>query len=556
MNKLWFLFFFILLSNGLSVSADDGLSDDDNPPGLEEYLKKLEESKKTRSGFQVYSDEGKEALQSDMGENFVPIKKRVEKKLTTEDKLRRKNRLRVKKSAATEFRSSREKMMNKLFEEKFERESFIERARRRHSMVENNSKLFLEGVNNSDVFSENTNRTQEITPSSVINAVDSYMPGMPQQIRQQKHRERLQRFARRVAKEKGESVEEIRDGSQQALSRNQKVPELKATLQVFKPRERMGMTPMDFVEGLEFPQGTDPFLALVDGKNALRDDAISLSRVKLGKALFHDKNLSVDRKVSCASCHNPDMNFMDGQRFPVGVARRMAGGLNTPSINNVIFRKKLFWDGRADGLEKMSLMPFMNPREMGMKDREEIVSRVQEDRRRYGQLFEDAYDGEISADTIGRAIASFQRTLIIGNSKVDKFLSGDFQALDTEEKRGFEIFTSKGKCVACHKLEHDFAGPVDSDHRVSTGLFQDVPDSKKFVIPTLRNISKTAPYFHDGRVSTLEEVIEIYNKGAVHKSDKVSEMTREPLNLTLKEKEELLKFLKALESYPIKQKLN
>jgi len=234
----------------------------------------------------------------------------------------------------------------------------------------------------------------------------------------------------------------------------------------------------------------------------------------------------------------------------------MAGGLNTPSINNVIFRKKLFWDGRADGLEEMSLMPFMNPREMGMKDKTEIVERVKQDRTRYGQLFQDAYDGEISASTIGRAIASFQRTLIIGNSKVDRFLAGDENALDTEEKRGMEVFTSKGKCVACHRLEHDFAGPVDSDHRVSTGLFADVPIDKKFVIPSLRNISKTSPYFHDGRVSNLEGVIEVYNKGAVHKSDKVSEMTQKPLKLTEKEKVELLKFLHALDSYPIKQKLN
>lgn len=441
--------------------------------------------------------------------------------------------------------------MNKLFKEKFERESFIERARGRHDMVENQSKLFLEGVNNSDVFAEekskDNNIETEITPSTVISSVDSYNPGAPTKPKM-KHLPR--KTTRRVAQRK------LNITSQQAMSAKEKVPKLKATLQVFKPKERMQRTSVDLVEGLEFPQGTDPFLALIDGKNALRDDEISKARVKLGESLFHDKNLSVDRKVSCASCHNPDMNFMDGQRFPVGVERRMAGGLNTPSINNVIFRKRLFWDGRADGLEKMSLMPFMNPREMGMKDKEEIVSRVQEDRRRYGQLFEDAYGGEISEDTIGRAIASFQRTLIIGNSKVDKFLSGDFQALDTEEKRGFEIFTSKGKCVACHRLEHDFAGPVDSDHRVSTGLFQDVPVDKKIVIPTLRNISRTGPYFHDGRVATLNEVIEIYDKGAIHESDMVSQMTREPLNLTLKEKEELLKFLKALDSYPIKQKLN
>ncbi|TNE96628.1 MAG: c-type cytochrome [Deltaproteobacteria bacterium] len=552
MKKLiGFLFIFLVFIPSV-FSEEDGLSNDDNPPGLQEYLKQLENQKKSKSGFHVYSDEGKEALQSDMGSDFVPIQKRTQKEMGREDKLRRQRTLSVKKVAAQEFRKSREEMMNKLFKDKFERESFIERARRRHDMVENQSKLFLEGVNNADVFANDKKpKTEsietEITPQSVISSVDLYSPGAPPKPRMV-HSKRIK--TRRVAQRK---MEDILKQDEEA---KKKIPELKATLQVFKPKERMQRTSVDLIEGLEFPQGTDPFLALIDSENALRDDEISKARVKLGESLFHDKNLSVDRKVSCASCHNPDMNFMDGQRFPVGVERRIAGGLNTPSINNVIFRKRLFWDGRADGLEKMSLMPFMNPREMGMKNKEEIVSRVQEDRRRYGQLFEDAYDGEISEDTIGRAIASFQRTLIIGNSKVDKFLSGDFQALDPEEKRGFEIFTSKGKCVACHRLEHDFAGPVDSDHRVSTGLFQDVPVDKKFVIPTLRNISRTGPYFHDGRSATLKEVIEIYDKGAVHESDKVSEMTREPLNLTLKEKEELLKFLKALDSYPIKQKLN
>lgn len=543
--------------SSLIAVGDDGLSDDDNPPGLKEYLKQLDAQKKNqKQGFHIYSEEGNKALQSDMGEEFVPIVKKEKKKLTRQDKLKRRNAIRVKQAAAQKFRMSREEMMNKLFKEKFERESFMERANRRHDIVQNQSGLFLEGVNNQDVGRRGPG-SRGSSDAQTVADIENYHPGAPaatrrafqEQRRRQIRQEQLKRFQRNIAAEK--SGKEV---SGTPVDAN--VPALRTKLQKFKPKERMHRTPVDFVEGLEFPTGTDPFLALVDEKNALRDDELTRSRVKLGQSLFHDKNLSKDRNVSCASCHNPDLHFMDGQRFPVGVERRMAGNLNTPSINNVIFRKKLFWDGRADGLEKMSLMPFMNPREMGMKDKEEIVERVKQDRRRYGQLFQDAYEGEISAHTIGRAIASFQRTLIIGNSKVDHFLAGDFHALNTEEKRGFEIFTSKGKCVACHRLEHDFAGPVDSDHRVSTGLFRDVPDSKKFVIPTLRNISKTAPYFHDGRVSTLKEVIEIYDRGAVHKSDKVSEMTREPLNLTFKEKQKLLKFLKALDSYPLKQKIN
>ncbi|MCO4795028.1 MAG: c-type cytochrome [Bacteriovoracaceae bacterium] len=517
------LFILIVLLNPV-YSDVDGLADEDNPPGLEEYLKKMDQKKSHKSGFHIYSDDAKKALRSDSGDDFIEIVQRKKQPRNREDILRDQRETKKVKIRSEKFRKKRVEMMDDLFKKKFDREIHEERARKLHQKTRAPSDDFLRDKEN-----------DSLGNSSGTHNFDNYNPGQPE----------TPRRSVTAKKGRGKSVDDVSEDP------NKDPP---IVLKKFKPKEHPRKTDLELVQGLEFPLGTDPFLSQLDKDNALKNDDVSRARVKLGESLFNDKNLSVDRKVSCASCHVPDLAFTDGKRFPVGVERRLAGGLNTPSINNVIFRKRFFWDGRAEGLEEMSLMPFMNPREMGMKDKAEIVSRVKDDRVRYGQMFEDAFDGEINSKTISQAIASFQRVQIIGDSKVDRFLNGDVKSLNDNEKHGLEVFMTKGKCVACHKLEHDFAGPVDSDHRVNTGLFSDVEENKKFIIPTLRNVSKTGPYFHDGRIDSLEEVVELYNKGAVVKSDSVSSMTSGPLNLTKEEKDDLVEFLRALESHPIKQK--
>jgi len=308
--------FTLVLSLTNSI-ADDGLSDNDNPPGLEEYLKKLEQSKKKPSGFHVYSEEGKKALESDAGD-FSPIVKKKKKKITSLERRQRKINLQKKQAKAENFRSSRATMMNKFFKAKFDRELFLEKAERRQSLILSYSKLFLEEVHNPETFAMKKGTSRRASSkSTVVEEIENYEPGRsrPRPAKDIKRRDRVKRFHRNVAEEKNQN------GKREAIPSRSGVPPLKTKLQVFKPKERIEKTPMDFVDGLEFPTGTDPFLALIDDKNALRNDEVSKSRVKLGKSLFHDKNLSVDRKVSCASCHNPGMHFMDGQRFPVGVSR-------------------------------------------------------------------------------------------------------------------------------------------------------------------------------------------------------------------------------------------
>lgn len=311
----------------------------------------------------------------------------------------------------------------------------------------------------------------------------------------------------------------------------------------------------------------------------------SVEKIALGKQLFNDKRLSQDGTISCASCHNKDRAFTDGQKVAVGI-KRQTGFRNAPTVVNADFYQSLFLDGRAASLEEQALGPFLNPIEHGLINQQQLVEIVNQDsqyRQQFAQVFNTT---EITAEQIAQAIASFERTLIAGNSAFDRYLFGrDRQALTDSEARGMRIFRRKGNCANCHEISGKDALFMDNRfynlgigfnkvnpqiaefvkalragksaeefeftdaQRAELGRFNVthiIADIGKFKTPTLRNITLTAPYMHDGSVATLEEVIEYYDKGG--DKNPFLDPAIFPLHLTAQEKLDLVAFLKALTS--------
>ncbi len=258
-------------------------------------------------------------------------------------------------------------------------------------------------------------------------------------------------------------------------------------------------------------------------------------KIALGRRLFFDKSLSRDRSVACATCHDPKFAFVDGRQVAVGIERR-AGPRNVPTLVNRVYGKSFFLDGRAATLEQQAIEPILNPREM------------------------DLTLGEIKGRTglepaeVSRALASFVRTILSGDSPYDRFTSGDPQALSAPAKLGLNIFRGKGGCSTCH------VGPNFTDERFhntgvawpggelrDAGRFTvsgDPEDRGAFKTPTLREISRTAPYMHDGSLATLEDVVEYYDKGGNPNPGLDADLR--PLHLTGEERQALVVFLRSL----------
>ncbi|MBM96573.1 MAG: cytochrome-c peroxidase [Oceanospirillaceae bacterium] len=252
------------------------------------------------------------------------------------------------------------------------------------------------------------------------------------------------------------------------------------------------------------------------------------ARAEVGKRLFSDTNLSLDRSVSCASCHDNDTHAgADGRPTAVGVGGQ-AGPRNSPTVWNSAYQQWLFWDGRAASLEEQAIGPLLNPIEMAMPSAEALVARVREDRV-YIELFEQAFG---SADAIGineivAALAAYQRTLITPDSPYDRYVRGDTSALNPVQLRGMALFEELG-CVNCHSGPN-FSGagilannspwrifpaldtPFEQQYQLTEDLGMAPAGSTKGVwrIPSLRNVAQTAPYFHNGSVTELEEAVRI-----------------------------------------------
>lgn len=306
-------------------------------------------------------------------------------------------------------------------------------------------------------------------------------------------------------------------------------------------------------------------------------------KISLGRTLFHDKRLSADGTVSCASCHKPELAHSDGLAQSVGVGGRR-GTRNAPSILNAAFLNSLFWDGRRTSLEEQANDPFTESNEHGFKDEGALLQQVRgipEYRTGFQQAFGVQGDA-IRMEHVTGAIAAFERTLIAGNSAFDHYqYAGDRAALSPSAERGLRLFTGRAACSTCHTVGEQHALFTDQQfHSLGVGMHRIQPrlgivaaavvetkprasteavspeeiaelgrflvtkaagDIGKFRTPSLRNVALTAPYMHDGSVATLEEAVEleIYYRGVA---------AGRPLILTPEEKKDLVTFLRALTS--------
>jgi cytochrome c peroxidase len=283
------------------------------------------------------------------------------------------------------------------------------------------------------------------------------------------------------------------------------------------------------------------------------DNPITDAKTALGRRLFFDPLLSNDRTVSCSTCHDPDRAFADDKALAVGVFGRV-GKRHSPSLVNRGFGRSHFWDGRAATLEAQVLQPIQDPNEMDLSI-DEAIKRLSTNES-YRQEFEAVFERPITPEDLGRALATYLRTIRSSDSPYDRFAAGDASALSDEQQLGLRTFRTKGRCVICH------GEPTFTDEqfqntgvawRADTGTYQDdgrfavsgrERERGNFKTPTLREVARTAPYMHDGSLKTLEEVIEFYDQGGRPNRNLFPVIT--PLNLTPEEKRNLVKFLESL----------
>ena len=290
---------------------------------------------------------------------------------------------------------------------------------------------------------------------------------------------------------------------------------------------------------------------------------ITPEKVRLGRWLFFDPRLSADGKVSCASCHEPSAGFSEHEPVSTGVSGQK-GTRKAPPVLNAAFPiyPVFFWDGRATSLGEQAKGPMENPVEMGMTHAgvEAAVQGI----RGYGRYFAEAFgDDRIQIDRIAEAIAAYEATRMSGNSAYDRWDAGDPRALDEKQRQGFRIFFGKAACNQCHLG----ANLTDSRfHNLGVGWRKPAPgadpasgfadpgrarvtgkvaDTGAFKTPTLRDVSRRAPYMHDGSVATLRDVVLLYDRGGIVNPWLSPDV--KPLHLTPAEVDALVAFLGALD---------
>ena len=313
-----------------------------------------------------------------------------------------------------------------------------------------------------------------------------------------------------------------------------------------------------------------------------QDNALTPERVSLGRKLYFEKRLSADGTVSCATCHDVTRGFTDQLKASEGIKDQI-GKRNAPTTLNVALLQTVFLDGRSPTLEHQAKLPIINPIEMGMPDGQAAVDAIKDDAD-YQAAFQRAYGREVNYDDIGRAIASFERTLVFMNSPFRQFLKGDEYAISPEAKHGWELFNEKGRCVSCHPMNP--SNPLGTDNRFHNvgvsarhqdfdklakqalraleedpseqkleelALATDMSELGRFLVTKnssdigafrtslLLNIGITPPYMHDGSVETLWDVMDHYNKGG--EANLFLDGGMEPLALTEDEINDIVSFL-------------
>ena len=268
-------------------------------------------------------------------------------------------------------------------------------------------------------------------------------------------------------------------------------------------------------------------------------------REELGRTLFFDPRLSGSGAISCASCHNPGFGWDDGLARGVGHGSKQLAR-KTPSIANVAWGERFFWDGRAESLEEQALMPIMSANEMSLP-LDKLLQTVRSIRG-YEPLFQRAYPGEpIDERTIAKAIATFERTIVSAQAPLDRWVEGDEAAISKSAKRGFLLFNGKTQCSECHSgwefTDHKFHNVGTMGEDPGRGKFENVDKMQHaFKTPGLRNVARRAAFMHDGSEATLELVIDFYDQGGMCALTSFSPEIH-PLSLNPTEKQDLLNFL-------------
>jgi len=339
------------------------------------------------------------------------------------------------------------------------------------------------------------------------------------------------------------------------------------------------------------PLGLPPLLVPADNPQ-------TPEKIQLGDKLFNDKRFSSTGEVSCAHCHDPQKAFTDSPLVTSEGINNLTGTRNAPTVINSAYFTRFFWDGRSPDLEDQAQHPIINPVEMGLANHDPVLNIVRTDPE-YIAAFRKAFNKEplqVTMREVQQAIASFERTLISGDSPFDQWYFGKKQdAISEQAKRGFDVFMNKGRCVSCHTIENDHALFTDNRfHNIGVGVNRiqadigtlapaflkakaDGVDVDKAVLSnpkaselgrfavtdtldelgsfktsTLRNVAVTAPFMHDGSLKTLRDVVEHYNNGGItQKTDPVNDFLSggiRPLNLTDQEMTDLVAFLETLTS--------
>lgn len=269
----------------------------------------------------------------------------------------------------------------------------------------------------------------------------------------------------------------------------------------------------------------------------------NIEKAKLGKLLFHDKRLSKDNTISCASCHITEEGGDDNKKLSIGI-NNLIGPVNTPTVLNSRFNFVQFWDGRSENLKEQVSGPIHNPIEMN-SNFEEIIKKLSNDNF-YNSKFKEIYNSSIIEENIVNAIVEYEKALVTPNSKFDKYLNGDLNILTEEEKIGFELFKDFG-CISCHNgvniggnlfqkvgiIKQYF--PEEKQHLGRYNITQNPEDKFYFKVPTLRNIELTAPYLHDGSANNLRSVIEVmlkYQIGTIYNEQDIKYIEKFLLTLT------------------------
>ncbi len=298
--------------------------------------------------------------------------------------------------------------------------------------------------------------------------------------------------------------------------------------------------------------------------NTPSDNIMTNEGAQLGRVLFYDPALSINNRISCGTCHSQEFSFADGKQFSEGYANRITHR-NTPGLVNLRFSNQFFWDMSQHSLEEQVIMPIQNHIEMGIEDIEYLSEKLQ-NKDYYPPLFEQAFGtAEVTTDNIGKALAQFIRSMDSGSSRFDIGSTTDFENFTAIERTGLAIFKRVG-CNDCHSVLGNstfffdgtniidfegggFYGGTGED-AANIGLDMHYADQGRgngvFKVPSLRNIALTAPYMHDGRFNTLDEVLDHYQFGVQQHENLDFRLKNANLDMTLGEREALKAFMLTL----------